>query len=350
MISNKNNKRKVWKIIIIILLSIIIVFFAMTKIIYDACFLRYDAEAVMVPEELSDMVAHRQGVTFLSGENELQGYLYSGNKQQLSEGQAGDLQKESAVEQTAIEEYGIGENGIEETAIEGTGLVVMAPGYHASADNYLWQIQSFLEYGWDVFIFDTTGSCESEGKSSVGFSQELWDLDAALDYVEANYEYDYLFLFGHSRGGYAVCGILGSEHDITAVVSVSGINSAMEGIMEPAVRYAGPMAYSNYPLLWLYQVSLFDEETVEVQADEEISNSRIPTLIVQGNADDIVPMEESSIYSHRDEITSEYVEYYVCDIPGQNGHRSLMFDEDGTANDTLMQEINEFYYNIIIQD
>ncbi len=325
MISNKNNKRKVWKIIIITLLSIIIVFFAMTKIIYDACFLRYDAEAVMVPEELSDMVAHRQGVTFLSGENELQGYLYSGNKQQLSEGQAGDLQKSS-------------------------GLVVMAPGYHASADNYLWQIQSFLEYGWDVFIFDTTGSCESEGKSSVGFSQELWDLDAALDYVEANYEYDYLFLFGHSRGGYAVCGILGFEHDITAAVSVSGINSAMEGIMEPAVRYAGPVAYSNYPLLWLYQVSLFDEETVEVQADEEISNSRIPTLIVQGNADDIVPMEESSIYSHRDEITSEYVEYYVCDIPGQNGHRSLMFDEDGTANDTLMQEINEFYYNIIIQD
>lgn len=332
---NKMNKRKVWKIIIIILLLIIIAFFAMTKIIYDACFRRYDIETIEVPAELCDMVAGRQGVTFFSGGNELQGYLYSGNPQQAPEGQTEDTRKKHADEAYAREE---------------TGLVVIAPGYHSGTDNYLWQIQSFLEYGWDVFIFDTTGSCESEGKSSVGFSQELWDLDAALDYVETNYDYDHLFLFGHSRGGYAVCGILGSDHDITAVVSVSGINSAMEGIMEPAARYAGPVAYSNYPLLWLYQVALFDEETVEVQANEEISNSQIPALIVQGNADDIVPMEESSIYSHRDEITSEYVEYYVCDIPGQNGHTNLLFDEDGTANDVLMQEINEFYYNIIIQD
>lgn len=316
MISLKKKFNQMnWQVIIIILLLIIISLFATTKIIYDACFKRYDTEEIEIPAELYDMISKRQDVIFFSGGNQLQGYLYSGS-----------------------------------APSEETGLVVIAPGYHASADNYLWQIQSLTAYGWDVFIFDTTGSCESEGASSVGFSQELWDLDAALDYIEMNYDYDNLFLFGHSRGGYAVCGILDSDHAIDAVVSVSGINSAMEAIMEQSSQYVGPIAYSNYPLLWLYQVSLFDEKTVNIQAAEVISNSQIPTLIVQGNEDEIVPMEESSIYSHRDEITSEYVEYYICDIPGQNGHKDLMFDSDGTANDVLMQEINEFYYNITIQD
>jgi dienelactone hydrolase len=292
-------------------LLIIIAFFAMTKIIYDACFPRYDAE-LEIPAELDDMVANRQSVTFYSGENELQGYLYS---EELSW----------------------------ETEHLDAGLVVIAPGYHAGTDDYLWQIQSFLDYGWDVFIFDTTGSCESEGTSSVGFSQELWDLDAALDYVEGNYSYDNIFLFGHSRGGYAVCGILDSDHAITAAVSVSGINSAMEAVMEPAKQYAGIAAYGNYPLLWFYQVALFDEDTVDTQAYEKISVSQIPTLIVQGTEDDVAPMEESSIYAHRDKITSEHVEYYICDVPGQNGHTDLMFDEDGTANDALMETICDFY-------
>ena len=53
--------------------------------------------------------------------------------------------------------------------------------------------------------------------------------------------------------------------------------------------------------------------------------------------------DSSSIYSHREEITSDNVEYYICDIPGQNGHTDLMYNNDGTANDVLMNIINQFY-------
>ena len=316
MISLKKKFNQMnWKVIIIILLLIIISLFATTKIIYDACFKRYDTEEIEIPAELYDMISKRQDVIFFSGGNQLQGYLYSGS-----------------------------------APSEETGLVVIAPGYHASADNYLWQIQSLTAYGWDVFIFDTTGSCESEGASSVGFSQELYDLDAALDYIEANYEYDNTFLFGHSRGGYSACGMLDSEHDVTAVVSVSGLNSAMEAVMEPAVKNMGKAAYGNYPMLWFYNVLLFDVKTVQMRASEEIAESQIPTVIVQGTEDDVALMDQYSIYAHKDEMNSGNVEYYICDIPGQNGHTDLMFDSDGSANDDLMEYLNEFFYDVTLQD
>ncbi|MBQ8148706.1 MAG: alpha/beta fold hydrolase [Lachnospiraceae bacterium] len=305
MKTNTSKRIKGWRIIIITLLSFILASFAMTKLIYDACFQRYDVVNEEIPEEFQPLLEERQNISLQSGKNKIQGYLYS--------------------------------------EADSDALVVIAPGYCASADSYLGLVQDFVDYGWDVFIFDSTGSCTSEGKTSVGFSQELLDLDVALTYIEANYEYEDLLLFGHSRGGYSVCGMLGSDHDITAVVSVGGVNSAMEAVIQPATNYVGVLAYGNYPFLWLYQVLLFDMETVNIRADRQISNSEVPTLIIQGSNDIIVPMDKSSIYSYREQIESEHVEFILNEVPGQDGHRDILFDSDGTANNELMENINRFY-------
>lgn len=300
----KKFSLKVWKIIIVSLILFFALSYLITKAVYNICFPRYD-EKVDIPMELRAMTDERQPVEFYSGENLLRGHLYG--------------------------------DGL------GLGIVIVAPGFRASEDNYLWQINSFQEYGWDVLSFDTTGSCTSEGNSSVGFSQELLDLNAALDYVEKNYNYDNIFIFGHSRGGYAACGLLNSDHRINAVVSVAGINSAMEAVIEPAQNYVGLLAYGNYPFLWLYQSTLFGADVMDIHADEQISDTDVPTLIIQGVNDDVAPIDSSSIYSHKDEISSDCVEYYICDIPGQDGHTDLLFDKDGTANDVLMGIINQFY-------
>ncbi len=302
---NKKFSKKVWKIIIIAFTINLVILFGITIIIYDSCFVRYEAEQADIPSQLMHLVDKRQGISFKCGSNTLAGYLY------------GDGNSE--------------------------GIVIVAPGFNASMDNYLWQIQSFTDYGWDVFSFDSTGSCMSEGESAVGFSQEILDLDAALTYIENNYEYDNIFIFGHSRGGYAACGLLESDHNIKAVVSVAGINSAMEAIIEPVANHIGFLAYGNYPFLYLYQTILFGKNIVDIEAAEVISESMVPTMIIQGSNDSVAPADTSSIYAHKDEITSVYVEYYLCDTPGQDGHTDLLFDNDGTANDTLMNIINQFY-------
>ena len=112
--------------------------------------------------------------------------------------------------------------------------------------------------------------------------------------------------------------------------------------MGSSTQYVGPLAYGNYGFLWLYQAMLFGTDTLSLSADSEISKSDVPVLLIHGKEDTQVPMDRYSIVSHKEEITSDNVEYIIRSSPDNSGHTDLLFDEDGTANDELMQEIHEF--------
>jgi dipeptidyl aminopeptidase/acylaminoacyl peptidase len=222
--------------------------------------------------------------------------------------------------------------------------VILAPGFHAGGDDYLWQIKALLDRGWSVFTFDPSGSFESSGDSYVGFPQEILDLNATIEFIEANDRFGYgtLALLGHSRGGYAAGCVLSYGHDIDAVVTVSGVNSAMEGIMAYSSSAVGPLAYGNYGFLWLYQSMLFGSKITNLSAWEQIMDSGVPTLVVHGTADEDFPLDKNSIISHRQQLCTPAVEYLTCDTPGQSGHTDLLFDPQGGANEALMTQISDF--------
>ncbi len=305
----KKSLKKIGVGIIITVLSLAILSFAATKVVYDATFERYDT-TVSIPGELTALVSQRQPHSFESGSNLLQGYLYPASNK---------------------------------------GLVVLVPGYHAGTDSYLYQIQSLVQAGWNVFCFDPTGCCRSQGESAVGFSQILLDLEAALHYIENNQRFgcDALFLMGHSRGAYGVCGVLDKGYAINGVVAISGVNSCMEAIIQPAADAVGPLAYGNYPFLWAYQAVLFGGEITETDCTEIIVQSNVPVLVVQGTQDERYPPNKYSIFSHMAEHSAETVEYYVCNVQGQNGHTSLLFDPSGCANMALMNRIDRFLQDTI---
>ena len=309
----KFNFKRMLAVIIAILFLFSAISLVVTKIVYDGMFVRYDCALTDFPEPLSAMLSARREKQFLSGENTLSGYLYDSPAENPHD-----------------------------------TLVILAPGFRSCADSYLWQIKSLLDYGWSVFAFNPTGSCTSSGDSAVGFPQEICDVEATLKYVEMNdrFGYNNLVLFGHSLGGYAACCSLEFDYDLAAVISVSGINSAMEGVMGPSVRKVGPVAYGNYGFLWAYQAMLFGTKMLNLDASREISESRVPVLIVHGQNDREVPLDRYSIISHKAEITSENIEYIVCSDPGSSGHTDLLFGEDGMANERLMQQINSFLERI----
>ncbi len=306
------NKKSVWKRvligIIIALLAISVVSMVATKLVYDSIFDRTPTDDATVPPLLTAMVAAREVRQYAVGEYRLCGYLYRSR-----------------------------------TAQPQDALVVLAPGLDADADDYLWQISSLLDYGWSVFAFDATGSGRSTGESAVGFSQVLLDLEGTLDYLDTQNRFGYtdVVLFGHSRGGYAACCALRGRCDIAAVVSVSGINSAMEGVIGSAASYVGPFAYGNYGPLWLYQTWLFGSEVVGLEADEVIVDSAVPVLLVHGANDTQVPTDKYSIISYRDRL-GDGVEYMLCAKVGQDGHTDLLFDASGGANAELMAAVNAF--------
>ncbi len=308
MISNKKIKKVLITVIIAVLIFSVLSF-AATKIIYDGIFSRYDCGIKTYSSELSETVGSRKSISYPSGKNTLSGYLYESKAQNNK-----------------------------------NTLLVLAPGHNACSDSYLWQIHELLAYGWSVFAFDTTGSCRSDGDSSIGFPQEVLDLKATLEYIENNNKLSYnnIALLGHSRGGYAACCSLAYGYDISAVISVSGINSAMEGIIGASAQYVGPLAYSNYSFLWLYQAILFGAETVNLRADKVLSSVDVPVLLIHGADDEKVPTDKYSIISHKSEIKNQNTEYFVRSSPDNSGHTNLLFAKDGTADDQVIEKINDF--------
>ncbi len=307
MVFHRKISKKVLRNIIIIIIAVFVANCVATKFIYDACFPRQDVKKLsVVPDELTELVSSRQQMFFESGSNSLSAYYYE--------------------------------------QVQKSALVVVCPGYTSGADDYLWQIKSLYDCGYGVFAFDTTGSFNSEGSSSVGFSQELLDLDCALDYLEAesNLGYEDIVLLGHSRGGYAAACVSRFGHSADVIVTVSGVNSAMEGIMSNSVDKIGQLAYANYPTLWLYQSFVFGFDAVNVCADDEISLGNIPTLVIQGENDEQMPSGYYSILAHRNEITNDNTEFVLWNEENHSGHTSLLFDDEGHANQNLMNKIDEF--------
>lgn len=305
----KFSLKKVLRIVIAVLLIYCILSAVATVVVYNSIFSRYDA-VVTVPAALQPMVDSRQHHTYPSGEHTLSGYLYRA-----------------------------------EEALDRQSLVVIAPGFQASADSYLWQVESLLSYGWSVFIFDPTGSCSSQGSSAIGFSQELLDLEATLKYIANRqfFGYNDLVLLGHSRGGYAACCALRSDYPISAVVSVSGIDSAMDGVIGSAENYVGPLAYANYGFLWLYQTYLFDSQTVNLSACGQLAQTHVPALIIHGATDAQVSLDRHSIYGQQAQNPGDHVRFLLWTESQQDGHTSILFDADGTANDELMAQIHLFF-------
>lgn len=301
--SRKKSFLKVLRNIVIAAVILIVSTFAVTKIVYDSTFQRYDCSKDHT-SGYSELCASRRELEFFSGDNKLCGYLY---------GNGGDI------------------------------LVVLVPGYRACADEYLAQTEYFTDAGMGVFAFDPTGSGKSGGDSAVGFSQAVCDLEDALSFIEENNGFGYrkTVVFGHSRGGYAACCAAGMDFDISAVVTVGGVNSAMEGIIEPVADRVGFLAYSNYPMLFGYQVMLFGDKA-NMNAADIISDSDIPVLVVHGKNDVQVSLQKYSVISHREEITSPYAEYIICDTAGSDGHVNLLFDGE-SANKQLMDSIIDFY-------
>lgn len=292
-----NTKRKL-RTIFLIFFSWIFLSLCATKVIYDAVFARYDPEPSQNAAIYAALLSAREATDFPCAEQTLRGYLYGGTRDTL---------------------------------------IVLCPGLNATADDFLPQIQSLTDYGWAVFAFDPTGCGQSGGSSAVGYPQAVRDLSAALDYLQAQnfFGYERYALFGHSRGAYAACGVL-REYSPSALIAVSGANSAMEGVLAPSVEAVGALAYANYPFLWLYQATLFDADAVNLDASEELARANIPALVVHGSRDESVPAEEFSIFSHRDRFSASVL------LLGDAGHTDLLFDRDGAARGDLMAQIHAF--------
>ena len=314
MKERKAVKKKALKITAVVTLAVLLLCMGMlaaTKFIYDAIFPRYDRSKLETAinisyDEIMDKYP-RDKVNFMSGDNRLTGYVYSTQNPQ--------------------------------------GLVVIAPGLSDGGEDYTSIAMGFADLGYKVFTFDTTGSFESEGENSVGFSQEVIDLENALKFIENEPELKSLplYLFGHSRGGYASAMMCNKDYDIKAIATVGAVNSPMEITMEWSKNYVGPLAFTGYPALYAYQTMVFGNEIMGTTGAEAIDEGNIPALIIHCENDVTVSIEGSSIYAHKDEVDNENAKFMLYENEENAGHTTLLFTKE--AN-TYRDEIHDKYEHL----
>ena len=228
-------------------------------------------------------------VNFPSGDNQLTGYIYGENSDK--------------------------------------GIVVVAHGIGGGADSYFAQVKHFIDNGYCVFAYDCTGSHMSEGKTTNGFPQAVLDLNAALNWLNTQDNLSKpVLLFGHSWGGYAVASILNYDHEIAAVVSISGVNSAFEIVNDQAIDMMGVFGYTQIPTLNLVQYLKFGR-AAGYTAVEGINSTTIPILIIHGKEDTVVPYNGCSIIAHKAEIKNPNVSY-ITTTSTQGKHNSLFWSEE----------------------
>lgn len=283
------NKKIILRIVNI-LICFIVGSFLLVSDLYDDVFKRTvnNDNLSIRYEDIKDEY-NIERINFKSGKNFLQGYLYNIEKPK--------------------------------------GLIVMSHGIGGGAEHYLSTALYFVDNGYQVFAYDNTACFNSEGKNSVGLVQSVYDLDAALTFIESKEEFDKLplFLYGHSWGGYAVTSILNFEHNIDAVVSVAGFNRPFEMSCEWGERMLGKLVYIESPFLYFYQYILFGDD-LNLSAVSGINNTDTPVLLVHGNKDELISIDGEATVNFKDEITNPNVEYKIYTNEGNNTHGTIYQD------------------------
>lgn len=287
---------EIWQVVLLILAVLVlfcVVIFFIVKSIIDRIFARVERpkfSAYLRMEEVEKEYPREQ-ITFTSGENRLQAYIF----------------------------------GAENTK----GLVVVVHGLGGGAENYLEEICYFVKRGFRVFAYDNTGYYLSEGKNSVGLPQTVEDLKAALGFIENENRFAGLpvYLFGHSWGGYSVCAVLNFVHNVKAVISVAGFSDPNKMIFEWGKRKVGKLAYLFAPFLYLHQRISFGKK-LDITAVDGINTLGVPVLLIHGDKDDTVRIDGAATISCKNQITNPKAQYLLWEKEGQNGHMDILFDTE----------------------
>lgn len=328
------NKTKIFLVTFLSLLILLFLIIPMliTSIAYESNFgMRVDVSNSSYSEDYFDML--KEEVSFVSNNGQtLRGYIYK-----------------------------------KDNTYTPKALIVFSHGYLNTHNDYLNQINYFVQNNYMVLAYDNTGSGMSDGNNLIGLAQSPLDLDAALSFVESSNELkNYkVFLYGHSWGGYAVTAVLNYDHKVDGVVSRSGFNNSRDMLIEYGNRLYGDWLGLLSPYAYIYEKIKFgssvddngikginhykdtpilllhskDDDTISLNnsllayKDKFVNPERIQTILYDNKTHDVVKSDEAIKYS--EELSEDTV--YTQDV----------INKMHELDENVMQSILNFYDSLL---
>lgn len=171
------------------------------------------------------------------------------------------------------------------------GIIVLAHGFGGGGHNsYMDCANYFARHGYYVFAYDATGNDESGGEGVGGLPQGVIDLDHAISFVEGSGNFPDLpvGLFGHSWGGYSVCGVLTYHPEVKAVIACSGFNSSSDMFEAEGKNQAGDGIYLILPFVKLHERIKYGGYASNTAMDG-FSAADAAVMVVHSSDDKVVP-------------------------------------------------------------
>jgi len=244
----------------------------------------------------------REEVTFLSGKNRLQGFLY-GDK-------------------------------------DADRLLIFSHGLGSGHEDYINEIIYMVDAGYRVFAYDGTGSGMSEGKSTVGLLQSALDLDAAFDYIHSSDTLKDLpiYLMGHSWGGFAVAEALGRHENIVAAVMLAGYAYPTDLLIDQGSQMMERDLSGMKFLFNISQLLTYGPKNFTRNAVKSINSKDTPILLVHGNQDEMIPLDKISIIAYQDKLTNPNVQTLIITKEGQNDHNGILHSAEAISHIATLNE------------
>nr|MCR4898974.1 hypothetical protein [Acholeplasmatales bacterium] len=172
--------------------------------------------------------------------------------------------------------------------------------------------------------YDFTATGQSDGIYYLGLNQQLYDLDSCMKYLKSNdyYGYQNIYLYGHSMGGYAV-----GAYDnpiIKAKVSISGYDNHIKELVSYMCKNKNKLIKCYYLIMFKIIYFLRKGFKSNVVVSKVLKNTQTKTLIIHGTNDEIVPFLDQSIYSKKNKINNDKIEYIKMEEKLHSSHNTVL--------------------------
>ncbi len=205
----------------------------------------------------------------------------------------------------------------------------MGPGHSA----YTTEINYFCNSGYTVLAIDYRGCNMSDGKNIGGMYSGVRGVKAAIDFARADErlkEFE-IYLVGHSWGGYsALCA--SCERKVNGVVAMGAPDTPSKTIAAGAAHVVSePFGCIIRPFLYIIYALRYGRRG-NLSAAKCADKNGVPTLLIHGDSDKIVPVCNEAISKAKGKNVTKY-------IAAGKGHNPYNTVEAQTLLDALTAKL-----------
>tara|TARA_Y100000310_G_scaffold264655_1_gene275362 strand:- start:2238 stop:3098 length:861 start_codon:yes stop_codon:yes gene_type:complete len=181
--------------------------------------------------------------------------------------------------------------------------IIVMHGYPTNKADVL-PFSMFLLKKFNVFLFDFRSFGESEGSYTTAGYKEVKDLDGAVKYLKSRKDVKNIGALGFSLGGSVA--IMSKNNDVKATVADSAYSN-LNNMIESMYRNFYFLKYPFVQLTRIYGKIFFDIDPKDISPATAIKNIDKPVLIIHGNKDSQIPVNEAYILHNANKKTELWI-------------------------------------------